>query len=120
VSLPDTRTRYLDPEVSDPSLATAVEHVFEAGQSLISKRIDLLVEQLSAQSWHLFAASICAVLGLGLAFAGWLIAMSGLIDALSTQFVRFHVEIAVGLAHVALGVAIAVIGRSRLTGGSAS
>jgi hypothetical protein len=116
MSLSDTRARYADPEIAheDPSLGTAIERVFDAGQSLLSRRIDLLVEELAAQSWRLFAASICAVIGMGMAFAGWFLAIAGLINALDGRFERFHVQFAIGAAHVALGAAIVLIGRRRL------
>jgi hypothetical protein len=117
MSLPDARAPY-DPEIADddPSLGTAIERVFEAGQSLLSRRIDLLVEELAAQSWRLFAASIFAVLGMGMAFAGWFLAIAGLINALDGRFERSNVQFAIGAAHIALGVAIVVIGRQRLIG----
>jgi protein-S-isoprenylcysteine O-methyltransferase Ste14 len=81
--------------------------VFEAQQALVVRRVDLLIEESTAKIKSLVAISVGAAAGAIAAFAGWFIAMAGVIDALGGHFPRPAVEIAVGALHVAAGAALA-------------
>jgi hypothetical protein len=115
-SLPEMRASYRDPAIAedDPKLGHALERVFEAGQTLIVRRIDLLVEELSALSTHLLGTLVSAVVGSVVALGGWVIVVAGVIDALDDRFARHWVEIAIGLLHVGIGIGIALLWRRRL------
>jgi hypothetical protein len=79
----------------DPTLGHALERVVDAGQTLIGRRIDLLVEEeLSALGTRLLSSFVSTVLGGALALVGWLITMAGIVDALDDYFARHVVEIA--------------------------
>jgi hypothetical protein len=86
----------------EPSVADALERTYEAGQSLIVRRVDLLVAET-----RLFLRE-ARQLGVGalLAIAGWLFLVQGVIDGLAERYPRFAVELAVGLAHVAAAAAL--------------
>jgi uncharacterized membrane protein YqjE len=102
---PDARVTSRDPAVAeqDPTLGDALERVVDAGQTLIVRRIDLLVEELSALGTKLLSSLVSTVLGGALALVGWLITMAGIVDALDDYFARHAVEVAIGLLHVAIG-----------------
>jgi hypothetical protein len=106
-SLPESRV-YRDSAIAehDPTLGHALERVVEAGQTLIVRRMDLLVEEISSLGSKLLTDLVSTVLGAGVAVVGWLIAVAGIIDALDDRFARYSVEIAIGLLHVAIGVAL--------------
>ena len=93
----------------EPSIGRALERTYEAGQSLIVQRIDLLIAEskLLAQSGRL------VVLGAVLALAGWAYLMLGVIDGLAQRYPRFAVELVVGLTHFALGALLLLRARSR-------
>ena len=98
---------------ADPTLGNALERVFEAQQTLVVRRIDLLAEKLTAQGWDFLYASISAVVGSITVLFGWIIAMAGVVDALDDRYARFAVEIALGAAHVVAGIAIILFYRRR-------
>ncbi len=100
----------------DPSLGDALERVVDAGQTLIVRRLDLLVEEFSAQAASLLASSGRVILGGALALLGWVIAVVGAIDVLDDYVARSAVEIAAGLIHVGVGVAIMKAWRGRTPG----
>jgi hypothetical protein len=91
----------------EPSIGDALERTYEAGQSLIVQRIDLLVAEskLLAQNGAMLA------LGAAVALAGWLLLVQGVIEGLAQRHPRFLVEVAMGLAHV--GLAALVLLRAR-------
>jgi hypothetical protein len=98
---------------SDPSFGDALERVYGAGQTLIVRRIDLLVEELAAQGRSLLAASVTTVLGAAGALVGWIFVVAGVIDVLDPYVPRYVVEIAVGILHIGIGVTIIMAGRWR-------
>ncbi len=114
-SLTEPRATDGEPAVvrEDPSLGDALERVFEAGQALIVRRIDLLAEELSAHRFRVLTAGIVDLCAAALALAGWFIAIAGLIDWLDDHFARHAVEVAVGAVHVAAGAAFFALGRRR-------
>ena len=93
----------------EPSIGRALERTYEAGQSLIEQRVDLLIAEskLLARSGRVF------VLGAALALTGWIYLMHGAIDGLAQRYPRFAVELAVGLTHFALAALVLLRARSR-------
>jgi hypothetical protein len=114
-SLPDATAHYRDSALAedDPKLGHALERVVDAGQTLIVRRMDLLVEELSSLGTHLLASLVNTVLGGVLALVGWLITVTGVIDALDDRFARHWVEIAIGVLHIGIGAAL-LLWRRRL------
>jgi hypothetical protein len=96
---------YSDPAIDgeDPTLGHALERVFEAQQRLVVRRLDLLIEEISAKLRALIPLSIGAVAAAVAALAGWFFVMAGAIDALDDHFARSTVEIAIGALHIAAG-----------------
>ena len=93
----------------EPGIGRALERTYEAGQSLIVQRIDLLIEEskLLAQSGRM------VVLGAVVALIGWIYLMHGAIDGLAQRYPRFAVELGVGLLHFGFAVLLFVRTRSR-------
>src|SRR5262245_8420613 len=102
-SLHDVHVSYSDPAITgaDPSLGHALERVIDAQQALVVRRLDLLIEEISAKLRSLVAISVGAFVGAVAALAGWFIAIAGAIDALDDRLPRSGVEIAIGLLHIA-------------------
>ena len=98
---------------ADATLGSALERVLEAQQDLVIRRAGLRAEELVAQLSSFVSGSLVAAVGGAIAFAGWLIVMVGLVDALDRYFARFAVEIALGAIHVAAGLAIVLARRWR-------
>jgi hypothetical protein len=96
----------------EPSIGRALERTYEAGQSLIVQRLDLLM----AESKLLAQSGRGVVLGAALALTGWVYLMQGVIDGLAQHHPRFAVEVAIGLAH--LGLAALLLLRTRSLGGA--
>jgi hypothetical protein len=103
----------MDSEIArgDQSVVRAAERVVDAGQTLILRRIDLLVEELRAHHWSLFTFAIAALAGVATAVAGYFVALGGIVDWLDDYYARSGVEIAVGALHVAVGAAVLWRGR---------
>jgi hypothetical protein len=99
----DVHVSYTDPAIDggDPTLGHALERVFEAQQRLVVRRVDLLIEEITAKLRALLPLSLGAVAAAIAAFAGWFYAMAGAIDALDEHFPRPTVEIAIGVIHIA-------------------
>jgi Protein of unknown function (DUF1469). len=96
---------------ADPRFGDALERVYDAGQTLIVRRIDLLVEELSAQGRSLLAFAVGTIFGAMALLVGWFFVVAGVIDAIDDYFPRFAVEIVVGILHVGAGAAIAIARR---------
>jgi hypothetical protein len=104
-----SRTIYRDHVIpDDPSIGHALERIFDAGQTLIVRRMDLLVEEISALSAQTLRTVAIAVVGGIAALVGWLILLAGVTDWLDDYFARQAVEISIGLVHLAIGVALLV------------
>ena len=88
-------------------MADALERTYEAGQTLIAGRVDLL---LAEARLLLHDGRMLGVAGV-VAVAGWLFLMLGVIDGLAELVPRFAVELAVGIAQV--GAAALLIQRTR-------
>ena len=73
-SLPSSHMSNGDPvaDGAESSFGNALERVYGAGQTLIVRRIDLLVEELAAQGRSLLAASVTTVLGAVGVLVGWI------------------------------------------------
>jgi hypothetical protein len=92
----------------ESSIGDALERTYEAGQSLIVHRIDLLV----AESKLLAQSSGMPLLGGVIALTGW-IYLLGVIDGPALHLPRFAVELGVGIAHIGLAALLFLRGRSR-------
>jgi hypothetical protein len=82
----------------EPHVGEALERTYEASQSLIVRRIDLLV----AESRLLAQRGALRLLGVVVALTGWIFLVLGLIDGLAQRYPRFAVEIGVGVAHAVI------------------
>ena len=96
---------------ADPSFGNALERVYGAGQELIVRRIDLLVEELAAQGRSLLSATAGTIFAAMAVLVGWLFAVAGVVDAIDDYLPRFAVEIVVGILHVGVGAAITIARR---------
>jgi hypothetical protein len=107
-SLHDVHVSYTDHPITseDPSLGNAIERVFEAQQSLVVRRVDLLLEEITAKAKSLVTLSIGAIVGAVAALAGWFIAIAGVINALDDTFARSALEIGIGALHIGAGIAL--------------
>ena len=115
-SLPSSHVSYGDPvaDGADSSgFGNALERVYGAGQTLIVRRIDLLVEELAAQGRSLLAATVGTIFGAMALLVGWFFIVAGVVDAIDDYVPRFAVEIVVGILHVGVGAAIAIARRQR-------
>jgi hypothetical protein len=107
-SLPNSPVSYEDPAAAgeDPSLGNAIERVYEAGQALTLRRIDLLVEEFADRGRSLLTSFAATIVGAAVAVGGWFVAVAGIIDVLDDSVPRFAVQIAVGIVHIAVGAVI--------------
>lgn len=97
------------------SLTDAFENVVEAGQDLILQRIDLQAERLFERATGMLRASLGIAAGGIVALVGWFLFVSGVVDALAAHLSHATAAMLLGLAHVALGVALALgLRRGRL------
>ena len=97
----------------DATLGKALERVLEAQQDLVLRRASLMIEELIAKASSFVSRSLIAAVGCLLAIAGWIFAMVGAIDALDVYFARFAVELAVGVLHIAGGLAMIAVRQVR-------
>lgn len=93
----------------EPGITEALERTVEVGQSLVVRRVELLV----AEARELFHVGGVLVLASVIALMGWLYLMRGLTDGLAVHYPRFAVEVAVGGAHVALATGLFLRSRPR-------
>jgi len=94
---------------ADPSFGNALERVFGAVQTLIVRRIDLLVDELSARGRSLLTPAVGAIALL----MGWFFVVAAVLDAIDDHFPRFSVVIVAGILHLGVGAAIAIARRQR-------
>jgi hypothetical protein len=80
-------------------LGDAAEHVYDAGQLLLERRIQLW----AAQARSLARSGVGLGVAATFAVAGWFYFVSGVIEALARDHPRFAVLMGVGILHVALG-----------------
>jgi len=66
---------------ADPSFGNALERVYGAGQELIVRRIDLLVEELAAQGRSLLP-TVGTIFGAMAVLVGWFFVVAGVVDAI--------------------------------------
>jgi membrane-bound ClpP family serine protease len=94
----------------EPTVGDALERTVEAGQSLIVRRIDLLVAEAK-----LFAQSgAVGLLGGVIALVGWILLVQGVVDGLALRFPRYGVELAVAFVHFGLAALLLFRVRSRI------
>jgi putative superfamily III holin-X len=92
---------------NEVTVGTALERVYEAGQDLVIRRIDLLSEELADEGRKAVAHALATTGGAIVALAGWFIAIFGVIGVLDDHLPRAGVEIGIGMLHLAIGLAIA-------------
>lgn len=86
----------------DPGFGEAAERVYDAGQALIVRRLELAMSEACVLARSAVGFVVVGVI----VFAGWLYLVAGLIDALARDYPRFGVEMSVGGFHLALGAAL--------------
>jgi hypothetical protein len=87
----------------DLGVAEALERVYEAGQDLLVRRLELLLEQ----GRSLLASTLAAQAGVLVALAGWALIVASVLQALDAGRPRLIGMIVAGVLHVAAGIAIA-------------
>jgi hypothetical protein len=92
----------------EPTIGDALERIYEAGQSLIVRRIDLLVAESKLLARDGGRLALATLVG----FLGWVYLVQGAVDGLSTRYPRFTAELLMGFAHVAAAAAF-VLYRAR-------
>jgi hypothetical protein len=96
----------------EPTVGAALERTYEAGQSLIVRRLDLLV----AESKLLAQSGALALVGALIALIGWVLLVQGIVDGLALRFPRYAVELGVGLVHFGVAALLLFRVRSRTDG----
>ena len=91
------------PRDDDVGVAEALEHVYEAGQGLLMRRLELLLEQARS----LLASTLAAQSGLLVGLAGWALIVAVGIQALEPGRPRLVGMLVAGVLHLAAGAAIA-------------
>lgn len=87
----------------------AVERIYESGQNLLIRRIDLLVEE--ARMLALDAG--LAIAGGLIVLLGWVRVMNGAVEGLARVMPHHGAELVVGAVHVGLGVGFVLWGHAR-------
>lgn len=93
----------------EPSIGGALERTFEAGQSLVVRRIDLLVTEAKV----LAQSGAMVVLGAVVGLIGWIYLVNGAIEGLATRYPRFAVVLAAGGIHLVIAALLVFRARSR-------
>lgn len=105
--------RTVGPPHGEPSATDAVERVIDAGQRLVTERIELAkLEVQDVVSDNIARGVMIVVPGL-FAFGGWWILMAGLVAFLNTYFVVPASLAIVGGAHVVIGGGFAAVALKR-------
>jgi membrane associated rhomboid family serine protease len=101
-------SRGFDPlEQREASLGEAVLRVYEAGQALTLRHLELWL----AEARELARSGIVMLFAGSVAFAGWFYFIAGVIGALSREVPRFAVEMSVGGFFVAVAFALFALAR---------
>lgn len=82
----------------------AVEHVYEAGQQLLARRVELWLAEARLLARSGGGIVLAGVLGL----AGWFYLCAGAIEGLARSYPRFAVQIGVGGFHMLLAAVLFV------------
>ena len=107
---PDERSlgRAAHDHAEQPSATDAVERVLEAGQRLVTERIELAKLDVQEAVGEEVSRAVAVVVPGLFAFGGWWILMAGLVAFLNIYLVLPASLAVVGGAHVALGGGIAL------------
>ena len=97
-----TSQRILETAGDQPShgVRKALERIYESGQTLLIRRIDLLVEEARM----LVQDTVLRIAGGVIVLLGWIRVMNGMVDGLARVMPQHWAEVSVGALHVALGV----------------
>jgi hypothetical protein len=96
----------------ESSMSEALERTVEAGQSLIVRRMELLVAEMRT----LLHDSGMLLLATAFALFGWVYLMRAATVALSEHFPRIAVELAVGVPHLCAAFLIFMLSSRRRVG----
>ena len=88
---------------TEVGVAEALERVYEAGQGLLMRRLELLLEQARS----LLASTLAAQSGLLVGLAGWGLIVASVLQALEPGTSRTVGMLVAGVLHLAAGGAIA-------------
>ena len=86
----------------EAGLGEAVGRVYEAGEALIVRRLELGVAEARVFARGSLGLALAGIVAL----VGWLYFVAGTIDALAREYPRFAVEMSVGGVHMALACAL--------------
>ena len=95
-------------------VSQALERVHETGQTLLVRRLELLISEVSLEARALideartlFGSGMLAVAGILVALGGWIVTVAGILRWAEAMVPRFAAEISVGLLHCLVGAALA-------------
>ncbi len=97
--------RFAPSEAREADFGGAALRVYEAGQNLMVRRLELWVAEARGSARIGFALLMAAVIGL----SGWFIFVAGVIDGLARDYPRFAVEMSVGALHLGMAGALVAI-----------
>ncbi len=93
----------------EADLGSAALRVYEAGQTLVVRRLELWVAEARGSAHLAGVLLFAAVLGI----FGWVHLVAGAIDGLARDYPRFAVELSVGAFHLgAAGTVVALVRRA--------
>jgi hypothetical protein len=113
---PDERAVGRAQEAEQPSATDAVERVFDAGQRLITERIELAKLDVQEAVTEKVSKAVLIVVPGMFAFGGWWILMAALVAFLNMYMILPASLAIVGGAHVAIGGGIAASALKRGSG----
>jgi hypothetical protein len=98
----------------EAGVTQALERVYETGQTVLMRRLELLIGEVSlearaliGQARALLGSGMLAVAGILIALGGWIVTVAGILRWAEGVVPRFAAEIAVGLLHCMVGAALA-------------
>ena len=98
----------------EAGVTEALEHVYESGQTLLVRRLELLIGEMALegralidQARDLIGSGMLAGAGILIALAGWLLTVAGILRAAEGYFPRYAAELGMGALHCIVGIALA-------------
>jgi len=99
---PHKNDLHAENEPQERGVKGALERLYASGQTLLIRRIDLLVEEGRV----IAKGTLVGLIGSVIALLGWIRVMNGLVEVATRAMPHFWAEILVGALHVALGVGV--------------